>query len=1109
MSRVMSMPDIRLSPFWRLLVVAAVLFGSRATLARHARADSRTHESQRVGAPADRTIVSQLKFTHLTTKDGLSQGYVTAILQDRHGFMWLATRDGLNRYDGNEFVVYKHNQNDPGSLSSNFIQDLMEDKDGRLWIATNTGVDRFDPTTERFTRYLYDRNNATGIGGAAVKSIAQDSRGYLWFGTEDGGLEKLEASTGTFTHYRNDSEGHFVGRITQVIADRHDEIWFVGERGLFHLKQSEGQITQPAFAESTVSASGVYEDESGDLWVLADAPKTSLVRYNRQTGQLSKYTLGAQSVGVIASTTNGGSANCTLVADGQNGFWVPSSLGLYYFDRRTERYTFRFEHDDGNPESLDSNAVMSVYRDSGGVLWVGTENSGVNVLNFRQEQFGLYQHRAGDPKSLSAGRVKAIYQDPHGVTWLGLFPRALDRLDRKTGQVTHYVPKTGDTSEEQRLGKGTNVASIYRDSAGYLWIGGGGSGIDRFDERTGRFKHYRHDAKNSMSLISNNIYTIYGGGRGDIWIGEEGGLSRYDPESDAFHNYRPIPDNPTSFANSVWVIYQDRSGRLWAGTWGGVLIRFDEQAKTFLHYAPDSHDPHKLQGGGINAIHQDRTGELWVGTFDGLYKLDGSTNTFTRYTESEGLPSSAIRCIQHDGAGNLWLSTDKGISRFDPQRGKFRNYDISDGLQSNEFSSGCYQSAEGEIFFGGSNGFNAFFPEKVHDSPYVPPVVITSFKVFNKAVPIGEKSVLKKSVSYVDALTLSHRDTVFSFEFTALSYANAAKNRYRYKLENFDSEWTEVGAKQRLATYTNLDAGKYVFRVQGSNSDGVWNEQGVALPIVITPPWWKTAWFRALCAVAFVALLWTAYHLRVRQLRQQFEMTLEARVGERTRIARELHDTLLQSFHGILLYLQSGIHLLPAHPAEAKKTFEGVIDQAERAIIEGREAVQGLRVSAVERNDLASAVRILGEELAVAHAGSQRPDFSVQVEGVPRNMHPIVRDEVYRITGEALRNAFRHADAQHIEVEIHYGQRQLRARVRDDGKGIDPKLISADGREGRFGVRGMRERAKLIEGKLTVWSELSAGTEVELSIPASRAYSNSREEHQSSGSMPQTTHGHG
>ncbi|MBV9037061.1 MAG: hypothetical protein JO182_21395, partial [Acidobacteriaceae bacterium] len=708
---------------------------------RQGRVDSRLRRFENSQAPSGDAPVSDLKFSHLTTNDGLSQGYVIAIVQDRRGFMWFATRDGLNRYDGNTFVVYKHDPNDPGSLNSNFIQDLMEDEQGYLWVATNTGLNKFDPTTERCTRYLHDPNNPNSLGGASVRSIAQDGRGSLWLGTEDGGLDQLDPRTGTFTHYRNDSDGQFVGRIEQVIEDSHRGIWFVGKRGLFHLNPQTGQMTRPPPTAEGLSADSVYEDEVGNLWMLANSPIVGLVKYDRQAERLTRYPLDTRAAGVLAGTMNGGSLNSSLVADGQNGLWVPSSQGLYYFDRRTERFMYRFQHEESNPDSLDSNAVFSVYRDRGGVLWVGTENAGLNILNFQQDQFIRYMHRPGDPHSLSPGRVKAIYEDPDGVLWVGLFPRALDRLDRKTGEITHYVPKPGD---ENMLGAGTNVNSIYRDAAGYLWAGGGGCGLDRFDEHTGRFKHYRHHPNDPHSLLSDNVYAIYGDRNGQMWVGQEGGISRFDPATDGFTNYRPLPDNSASLVNTVWVIDQDRSGTLWFGTWGGALIRFDDKAKTFVTYTPDSRDPHKLNGGGINTIHEDRTGTLWVGTFDGMYRYNRQSGAFARYTESQGLPSSTIRCILEDGVGRLWLSTQRGVSRFDPQRGTFRNYDASEGLQSNEFSTGCYQGPEGEMFFGGSQGFNAFSPEKVRDNPYVPPVVITSFKIFNKPVAIGAHSVLKK-----------------------------------------------------------------------------------------------------------------------------------------------------------------------------------------------------------------------------------------------------------------------------------------------------------------------------------------------------------------------------
>ena len=993
--------------------------------------------------------------------------------------MWFATQDGLDRYDGNTFVVYKHNPNDPDSLSANLVTDVIEDNQGYLWIATYTGgVNKFDPRTERFTRYRHDSGNPNSIAADSVNSIARDSRGCLWFGTEASGLDKFDPTSGTFTHYPNDSDGLFVGRITHVIEDRHRDIWFVGERGLFHLNIKTGELARPPATRNGLGADYVAEDEIGNLWILAYSPIVGLVKYDRQAERLTTYPVGAGAVGLV---------NSKLFDDRGNGFWVPSSLGLYYFDRRTEHLTHLFQHDESNPDSLNDNAVISVYLDRGGVLWVGTEKGGLNILNFQQKQFGRYMHRPGDPNSLSPGRVTAIYRDSEGILWVGFSPRALDRLNRKTGQVTHYVVGLEDRNA---IEKGSNVNSIYKDARGYLWLGGWGSGLDRFDERTGQFKHYRHNPDDPNSLPSNHVLRIYGDRKGQLWVGHIDGVARLDPATEQFTFYRPDPKNPTKYGNAALAFYQDRSGALWVARGEGVLSRYDGKTKTFANYTPDSRDPHGLNGGDISAIHEDRTGTMWLGASDGLYRYNRQDETFARYTESQGLPSSSIQGILEDKVGRLWLSTKKGVSRFDPQTKTFRNYDVSDGLQANEFSQACYtQGPDGEMFFGGSNGLNAFFPENVRDNLHVPPVVITSFKIFNKPVPIGAKSILKNAIPYVDSLTLSYRDNIFSFEFAALSYANPQKNRYRYKLENLEPSWNEVDSKQRLATYTNLDPGQYVFRVQGANSDGIWNEEGVSLPILITPPWWRTNWFRALLAVVLLTLLWAAYQLRVRQLHHQFAMTLEARVGERARIARDLHDTLLQSFQGLVFRFQAARYQLPDRPAEAAEALDSALTSADQAIAEGRGAIQELRSGVFKESNIEQMLLAMGRELASSQNGGENtPSLRVIVEGNRRAKRAMIREEVYRIARELLRNAYRHGQARNIEVELRYDAAAFLLVVRDDGKGIDPKILKEHGRAGHWGLPGMYERAEGMGARLDIWSEAGAGTEVRLTVPAAIAY---------------------
>ena len=657
------------------LSAPALLVGCPLALAQDP-PNSTPRQFQSIPGPGRST---DLRFGHLTTNDGLSQSAVTAILQDRQGFMWFATREGLNRYDGNAFVVYKNKADDPESLSANRIEDLIEDDQGYLWIATYTGgVNKFDPATERFTRYRHDPGNPNSLVADSVNSIARDRRGFLWFGTEASGLDKFDPSTGAFTHYLNDNDGQFVGRITKVIESRQGDIWFVGRRGLFHLNPQTGQITRPRATGNDLGADFVYEDEVGNLWMLAYSPIVGLIKYDRQTERLTKYPVGPRAVGLVSSK---------LLADGQKGFWVPSSLGLYYFDRQTEQLTLLFQHVESNPDGLNDNAVVSIYKDRGGVLWVGTENGGLNTLTFRQQQFGRYTHRPGDPNSLSRGKVTSIYQDSEGILWVGFTPRALDRLDRKTGQVTHYFAGPQDRND------GSNINSIFKDARGYLWLGGWGGGLDRLDERTGQFKHYRHNADDPNSLPSNHVLRIYGDRSGQIWVGHIDGIARLDPATEQFTLYRPDPKTPTEYGKAALAFYEDRSGVLWVARGEGVLSRYDDETKTFANYTPDPNDPHKLKGGDIPAILEDRTGTFWLGGWDGLYRFDRQNERFTRYTESQGLPSSTVQGILEDEVGRLWISTKNGISRFDPKTETFKNYDISDGLQANEFSIELYTRA--------------------------------------------------------------------------------------------------------------------------------------------------------------------------------------------------------------------------------------------------------------------------------------------------------------------------------------------------------------------------------------------------------------------------------
>jgi signal transduction histidine kinase len=393
------------------------------------------------------------------------------------------------------------------------------------------------------------------------------------------------------------------------------------------------------------------------------------------------------------------------------------------------------------------------------------------------------------------------------------------------------------------------------------------------------------------------------------------------------------------------------------------------------------------------------------------------------------------------------------------------------------------------MFFGGFSGATAFFPNQVVDTSYTPPIVLTDFRLSGNPVRVGSRSPLHRSISYVRGLVLSHQQNIFSLSFAALSYSNSATNRYRYKLEGLERDWNEVGSDRRQATYTTLPGGRYTFRVQGATSGGAWSNPGVAVSIEILPAWWNTWWFRASCMAAFLALLWTLHRYRLHQIAQEFNVRLGERVGERTRIARELHDTLLQSFHGSLFRFQAARNMLPRRPEEAMQALDGAILRTEEAIAEGRCAIQDLRSEASAHSDLEHLLAAMGRELEGSQdANYNSANFNVTVEGKRQALSPILQDEIYRIAREVLRNAFQHAQARQIEAEIRYDNAQLRLRIRDDGKGIDLKVLLEGSRAGHWGLPGIRERAKQIGARLDFWSEAGAGTEVELTVPAPVAY---------------------
>ncbi len=1024
-----------------------------------------------------------IRFAHLSTADGLSEMAVQQISQDDQGFMWFGTLDGLNRYDGYEFKVYKRGAPN-AELGGTTITALFKDRSGQLWIGVDQYLDRFDPITEKLTEYRHDPKISTSLGGT-VYAITQDREGQVWLATSTG-LDKLNPATGIFSHFRHDdrdltsldakglqTDVRFVG------VDNSDTLWVETSAGINSFDPKTGKATRfPQLlnhGESHVQY--VYHDHSGRLWIHS-REGSGVGTFNPKTGEVVRYKFPTGDPGTQTAE------RVTSVLEDERGIlWFGTQgSGLLKLDPNHGTIV-RYRNEPADPRSLSNNFVLCLYEDLEGNIWAGTGGGGINRFPAIPSGFTSYQKRPGERNGLDQNFVLSVFEDSDGILWVGN-DGVLNRIDPKTGGFTFYRRRNGDSS----ISDGT-VLSAVEDGAGTLWFATYRGGLNSFDGRTGRFKAYRHEPGDPNSLSSDVVMRLQLDPKGTIWVATDHALDEFDPRSKRFKHYPEL--NGSLSVGLVTCLVQDRRGMLWLGTNEAGLVRFDPATRRYEAYKNQPGNSAALSGNRVNALLVDAGGTLWVGTQLGLDRFDGATQQFHAYTERDALPSNAVEGILEDRQRNLWVGTDNGLAKFIPSTNSVRAYYASDGLAGSEFNywGAPFQDTHGEMFFPGVNGLTAFYPDKIRDNSYVPPLVLTDFRLFNEPVPVGPHSLLKKGISYTDSLELSRAQSIFSFEFAALSYRAPAANRYRYRLEGLDQGWNLVSSKHRLVTYTTLPSGDYVFRVQGSNNQDVWNEKGTSVRIRVLPAWWSTWWFRTV-AMAFMLLsVGSAYHFRLQNIHRQFNMRLEERVGERTRIARELHDTLLQSFHGLLLRFQAVSNLLPTRPDEAKQTLDSAIDQAAQAITDGRDAVEGLRSSIVVTNDLASAISTLGDELASGETNPNAAEFHVVVEGTPRDLHPIFRDEIYRIAGEALRNAFRHAQAQRIEVEIHYDEWQLRLRVRDDGKGIDPKLLNEDGRPGHFGLRGLRERAKLLGGKLTVWSELDSGTELELSVPAANAYS--------------------
>ena len=1014
---------------------------------------------------------NDIRFSRLSTARGLSQTRVLQIVEDNQGFIWFGTQYGLNRFDGYEYKVFAHDPARENSLSCVYIHSLFKDRSGALWVGCDSFLDRFDSVTETFTHYQI-APPAPGQVVNAVDQISQDRAGMLWLSTGKG-LFRLNPETGQIKHYGHDPSNLFSlgnNQIKCTLEDSNGRFWVVDGDDLEEFDRKSEKVLRRFRSLGAENDASLYEDHQGVLWVTyVSVNGSGLAVLDRTTNRLIPYLLHDKESG---REIYGGF--WSMLEDRNKTLWFAGfGAGLLKFDRADQAFV-RYRNHPNDFESLGEDRVISLCEDHEGNIWAGLHAKEPNFFRTEPSPFMPLSRNQDNPNSLGESFVNAIYEDHEDVLWTGT-TGALNRIDQRSGQTVSYLPPGPGVSND--------IIAINEDASGDLWVGTLGAGLYLFDRRTGHYKAYLHDPSNPSSLSHNIVSRLLLDHDGTMWITTWNGLDRFDPKTDSFVTYK---QDKTSGEEQYFNITEDRTGSFWMGSYGAVN-RFDPKTGRFTKYPYKADDPKSLSSDeSVNSVYVDHSGTVWAATYNGLNKFDSESGTFTHYFAKDGLPTNNLSCMLEDGSGLLWMSTSRGLSKFDPIANKFTNYSTADGLPGNDLTGwdACFKSRSGEMFFGGFNGGVAFFPNKVVDRHDSLPLVLTDFRLAGHSVEVGPKSPLQRSINYANDVTLTHDQNIFSITFAALTFLNPDANRYRYKLEDLEHNWTEVGSDRRVATYTTLPAGKYTFHVQSATRQGDWGEPGIALTINILPPWWATMWFRLVASLLILAMVGTIYKLRLQQLDRQFKAQLEARVSERTRIARDLHDTLLQSFHGLMFRFQAARNMLPRSPENAMRTLDDAISSTRAAITESRDAIHDLRSQPVADGDLAQLLEAEAEELAAFLGPDQNsPTFRVIVEGEHQAISSSLHDEVSRIAREVLRNAFRHAGASKVEAEIRYDKNQLRLRVRDDGRGLDPKVLEVSQRPGHWGLAGIRERAEQIGAQLKIWSEHGAGTEIELTVP--------------------------
>jgi signal transduction histidine kinase/ligand-binding sensor domain-containing protein len=832
-------------------------------------------------------IYQNIKFDHLTIENGLANSTIKGIIQDNKGFIWIAALNALCRYDGYEIKTYQHNPNFENSLSGDRITVLLEYRDGDILIGTwQKGLDILNSRNNKITHYIHNENDINSIGANDVETIFIDKDYNIWIGTANI-LNLFDKNNGIFRKFYLPDKNLIVN---SIIEYNNELLISTSELKFFLFNKLKKTFTGfnivPESAnDKLIWRTKLYSDSKGIFWIAS--VKRGLFRYDSKAKKLENFINEKNN---IFSLSNNDVFD--IIEDENNKYWIATDGGgLNYFDYNNKKF-YILKHDPLNNTSLSNNQPHCLFKDKTGILWIGMYNGGVNIYDKNKNKFTSYFHDPTDKKSLSDNVVWSFLEDNNGDIYIGTDRGGINIFnpDRYGNSFLHLIHNENDHASIPS----NTIISLIKDKSGFIWIGTYNNGLIRYDKRNSTFLTYKAKKNNNLKVskypAGNDIWDILEDNDGKIWLATlRYGVDVFDKIENTFTHYNTQNSNLSN--DQATVLFKDSKNRIWIGTAAG-LNRFDKTTNDFICYKKFDKN-FKLPGDNIRLIFEDSHHNLWIGTEGaGLCKTNIDSFLCKNYSESDGLASNIVYGMLEDNKGRLWISTSKGLSVYNPEKEEFKSYNKEEGLPSNEFKQGsCLKTSDGRMFFGGINGFTVFYPDSIKDNPNIPEVIITGLSILYKTIePDDENSVLKEDITVTKSITLNYKQNVFSLRYTALNYTITDKNQYAYMLVGFEKDWNKVGNK-REATYTNLRAGKYIFKVKASNNDGVWNEQGASLEIIILPPWWKTLIFKILLASFIIISIILIYNLRVRRLKKQKE-ELERQIAIHTRDLLEANKEL-------------------------------------------------------------------------------------------------------------------------------------------------------------------------------------------------------------------------